>query len=203
MAERKAAAVDGAALTDEERIDWLRLIRSENVGPRSFRSLLRYCRSARAALAQLPDLARRGGAGTLRICSRAEAERELAAARALGVRLVALNEAAYPARLREIDDAPPLIALRGSRAALARPMVAMVGSRNASAAGAKIAAQLAHGLGEAGLVVVSGLARGIDAAAHRASLAAEPSRSSPAGATASTRPSTPPCSRTFSNTARR
>ena len=81
MAETDTAAVDGAALTEEERIDWLRLIRSENVGPRGFRSLLRYCGSARAALAQLPDLARRGGAGTLRICSRAEAERELAAAR--------------------------------------------------------------------------------------------------------------------------
>jgi DNA processing protein len=171
VAETGTAAVDGAALSEDERVDWLRLIRSENVGPRSFKSLLRYCGSARAALAQLPALARRGGAGTVRICSRAEAERELAAARALGVRLIALHEAAYPARLAEIDDAPPLLAVRGNVAALARPMVAMVGSRNASAAGAKIAAQLARGLGEAGIVVVSGLARGIDAAAHRASLA--------------------------------
>jgi DNA processing protein len=170
MAE-PAAAVEGAALTDDERIDWLRLLRSQNVGPRTFRSLLRYCGSARAALARLPDLARRGGAGTLRICSRAEAERELAAARALGVRLIGLSEARYPARLREIDDAPPLLAVRGSRSALARPMVAMVGSRNASGAGAKVAAQLARDLGEAGFAVVSGLARGIDAAAHRASLA--------------------------------
>jgi len=161
----------GAALSDEERLDWLRLIRSENVGPRSFRSLLRYCGSARRALAQLPELARRGGAASVRICSRAEAERELAAARALGVGLVGLGEADYPARLAEIDDAPPLIAVRGDLAALARPMVAMVGSRNASAAGAKIAAQLARDLGAAGFVVVSGLARGIDAAAHRASLA--------------------------------
>ena len=161
----------GAALSDEERIDWLRLLRSENVGPRSFRSLLRYCGSARAALAQLPELARRGGAGTVRICSRAEAERELAAARALGVRLLGLREAEYPARLAEIDDAPPLLAVRGNLTALARPMVAMVGSRNASAAGAKIAAQLARDLGAAGLVIVSGLARGIDAAVHRASLA--------------------------------
>jgi DNA processing protein len=107
----------------------------------------------------------------VRICSRAEAERELAAARALGVGLVGLREAEYPARLAEIDDAPPLIAVRGNLAALGRPMVAMVGSRNASAAGAKIAAQLARDLGAAGFVVVSGLARGIDAAAHRASLA--------------------------------
>jgi DNA processing protein len=164
-------AIDGAALSDEERIDWLRLIRSENVGPRSFASLLRYYGSARAALAQLPELARRGGAATVRICSRAEAERELAAARALGVCLVGLREPAYPARLAEIDDAPPLLAVRGKLSALARPMLAMVGSRNASAAGAKIAAQLARDLGAAGFVVVSGLARGIDAAAHRASLA--------------------------------
>jgi DNA processing protein len=165
------AAVDGAALSEEERIDWLRLIRSENVGPRSFASLLRYCGSAHAALAQLPELARRGGARAVSICSRAEAERELAAARALGVCLVGLREAAYPTRLAEIDDAPPLLAVRGKLAALTRPMVAMVGSRNASAAGAKIAAQLARDLGAAGFVVVSGLARGIDAAAHRASLA--------------------------------
>jgi DNA processing protein len=165
------AAAEGAALSEDERIDWLRLLRSQNVGPRTFRSLLRYCGSARAALARLPDLARRGGAGTLRICSRAEAERELAAARALGVRLIGLREAQYPARLREIDDAPPLLAVRGSRSALTRPMVAMVGSRNASGAGAKVAAQLARDLGEAGFAVVSGLARGIDAAAHRASLA--------------------------------
>jgi len=107
----------------------------------------------------------------VRICSRAEAERELDAARALSVCLVGLREAAYPARLAEIDDAPPLLAVRGKLSALARPMVAMVGSRNASAAGAKIAAQLARDLGAAGFVVVSGLARGIDAAAHRASLA--------------------------------
>ncbi len=170
MAETEAAAVDGAALSEEERIDWLRLIRSENVGPRTFKSLIRYCGSARAALARLPDLARRGGAGHVRICSRGEAERELAAARALGVRLLALHETAYPARLREIDDAPPLLAVRGKLAVLARPMVAMVGSRNASAAGAKIAAQLARDLGAAGLVVASGLARGIDAAAHRAAV---------------------------------
>ena len=171
MPEAGTAPAESAALSDEERLDWLRLIRSENVGPRSFKSLLRYCGSARAALAQLPELARRGGAARVRICSRAEAERELAATRALGVRLVGLREAAYPARLAEIDDAPPLLAVRGGASALARPMIAMVGSRNASAAGAKIAAQLARDLGDAGFIIVSGLARGIDAAAHRASVA--------------------------------
>jgi DNA processing protein len=106
----------------------------------------------------------------VKICSRADAERELKAARALGVRLVALAEPEYPPRLAEIDDAPPLLAVRGEMSALARPMVALVGSRNASAAGAKIGARLARDLGEAGLIIASGLARGIDAAAHRASL---------------------------------
>src|ERR1043166_1321969 len=161
MAEPTTARA-GAALSDEERIDWLRLIRSENVGPRGFRSLLRYFGSARAARAHLPERARRGGASAVRICSRSEAEREFAAARALGICLIGLGEPEYPARLAEIDDAPPLLAVRGKLAALARPMVALVGSRNASAAGAKIAAQLARDLGEAGFMVASGLARGID-----------------------------------------
>jgi DNA processing protein len=159
-------------LTDQERLDWLRLIRSENVGPRTFRALVDHCGSACDALSALPHMARRGGAnGAARICSRPEAEREIEAARSLGVSLVALGEAEYPWRLAMIDDAPPLLAVRGQRAALARPMVAVVGARNASAAGIKLAERLARELGEAGLAVVSGLARGIDAAAHRASLA--------------------------------
>jgi DNA processing protein len=159
-------------LTDEARLDWLRLIRSENVGPRTFRALLDQCGSADAALAELPYMARRGGGnGAARICPRAEAEREIEAARALGVSLVALGESDYPWRLAMIDDAPPLLAVRGNGAALERPMVAVVGARNASAAAIKVAERLARELGEAGLAVVSGLARGIDAAAHRASLA--------------------------------
>ncbi len=162
---------DGIRLTDDERLDWLRLIRSENVGPRTFRALVDHCGSAQAALSALPNLARRGGAsGSARICSRAEAEREIKAARSLGVSFVALGETGYPSRLAMIDDAPPLIAVRGNLATLARPMVAVVGARNASAAGIKLAERLARDLGEAGLAVVSGLARGIDAAAHRASL---------------------------------
>ena len=161
-----------ATLTDEQRLDWLRLSRSENVGPRTFRQLLNRYGSARAALEALPDLARRGGAArAIKICPREEAEREIAAAARLGIGFVALGEPDYPARLRAIDDAPPLVALRGKRAALALPMVAIVGARNASAAGMKFAERIAHGLGEAGFAVVSGLARGIDAAAHRASLA--------------------------------
>jgi DNA processing protein len=133
---------------------------------------LNHCGGARAALEALPDMARRGGAAKpARLCSREDAERELAAAARLGVALVALGEPDYPARLRMIDDAPPIVAVRGKAAALAQPMIAVVGSRNASAAGAKFAERIARGLGDAGFVIVSGLARGIDAAAHRATVA--------------------------------
>lgn len=157
-------------LTDEQRIDWLRLIRSENVGPRTFRALLNQYGGAAVALAALPGLARFGGRGVLRIPTRAEAEAEIAVAAKIGVRLVALGEAEYPSRLREIDDAPPLLAIQGNGAVLAEPAVAIVGARNASAAGMRFAGELARGLGAAGFAVVSGLARGIDSAAHRASL---------------------------------
>ena len=114
-----------ARLTDEQRLDWLRLIRSENVGPRTFRSLLNHYGSARAALEALPELARRGGAArAIRICPRADAEREMEAAQRLDAKFVASSEADYPLRLAAIDDAPPLIAVRGNLAALARPMIA-------------------------------------------------------------------------------
>ena len=161
---------EGVRLTDEQRLDWLRLIRSDNVGPRTFRALINHYGGARAALKAVPDLARRGGAATARIYPRGDAERELKAAAGLGVSLIALGEPDYPARLKMIDDAPPLIAVRGQRDAFARSWVAIVGARNASAAGGKFAERLARDLGEAGFGVVSGLARGIDAAAHRATL---------------------------------
>jgi DNA processing protein len=162
----------GVRLTDEQRLDWLRLIRSDNVGPRTFRALINHFGGARAALAALPDLARRGGAGRpARVCSREDAEREFKAAKSLGVTFCALGEENYPLRLQMIDDAPPLIAIRGNSVALAMPMVAIVGARNASAAGVRFAERLARDLGSEGFAIVSGLARGIDAAAHRASLA--------------------------------
>ena len=162
----------GVHLTNEQRLDWLRLIRSPNIGPRTFRTLINHFGGARAALEALPSLARRGGAsGKPQICTRTDAEREIAAAEKLGVALVASGEPGYPPRLQMIDDAPPLIAIRGQTAALEMPMVAVVGSRNASGAGMKFTQRIARELGEAGFAVVSGLARGIDAAAHRASLA--------------------------------
>jgi DNA processing protein len=157
-------------LTDEQRLDWLRLIRSENVGPRTFRALINQYGGAAAALEALPDLARRGGRLMLKVCSRAEAEKEMAAAARLGVRFIAMGEPDYPKTLQAVDTAPPLIALRGSAEVLAKPAVALVGSRNASASGLTFAERLGRQLGEAGYVVVSGLARGIDTKAHKASL---------------------------------
>ena len=159
-------------LTDAQRIDWLRLIRSDNVGPRTFRSLVNHFGSARTALERLPDLARRGGAARPgRICSEDDARAELAASLRLGVSLIAPGEAGYPPRLAALDDAPPLLGVRGAQEVLMRPMIAIVGSRNASGAGLKFAAHLARELGEAGFVIASGLARGVDQAAHRASIA--------------------------------
>lgn len=158
-------------LTDEQRIDWLRLIRTENVGPRTFRTLINQFGGAGRAIKRLPELARRGGRASLGVPSRAEAEAEIAASARLGVFFVAIGEADYPPRLRETDDAPPLLAVRGRASALTQAAVAIVGARNASAAGTRFTATLARELGEAGFVIVSGLARGIDSAGHRASLA--------------------------------
>jgi DNA processing protein len=158
-------------LTDAERLDWLRLIRSEYVGPISFRHLLRRFGSARAALEALPELARRGGgARAPRLFPKAEAEREIEALDQLGARLVGRDEPAYPAALAAIDDAPPLLSLLGDAALLGRQAVAIVGARNASANGRRLAEDIARELGAAGFVVASGLARGIDHAAHRGSL---------------------------------
>jgi DNA processing protein len=158
-------------LTDQQRFDWLRLTRSENVGPRTFRALVTNCGGVAAALKALPELARRGGAKRpIRIASVEEIEKELIAARRFGVRFVALGEPDYPPALQEIDSAPPILALRGQAGVLRKAAVAIVGSRNASAAGLTFAERLARGVGQAGFVIVSGLARGIDQRAHMASL---------------------------------
>ncbi len=162
----------GVRLSDDQRFDWLRLIRSENVGPRTFRALINNCGGARAALEALPELARRGGAKRpIRVAGVEEIERELALARKNGVRFIALGEPEYPPALRRIESAPPILALSGREEALQQPAIAIVGSRNASAAGLTFADRLARGLGQAGYVVVSGLARGIDQRGHVAALA--------------------------------
>lgn len=156
-------------LTDRQRFDWLRLIRSENVGPRTFRALLNQFGGAAAALDALPELARRSGR-SLRLCSEAEAAREMERMEKIGARFIAYGEPEYPLALQATNLAPPLLAMKGNAEALSKPMMAIVGARNASALGLRLAKTLAGELGEAGLVIASGLARGVDAAAHEGSL---------------------------------
>jgi DNA processing protein len=159
-------------LSDEERLDWLRLIRSENIGPIVFDQLLEAFGSATDALEALPDLSRKGGLKrAIRICSAAEAQAELDSALAIGARSVAKREPDYPALLRHIDSAPPLIYIKGNVELLRRETIAIVGSRNASANGKRLARIFATDLAGAGFTIVSGLARGIDTAAHEAALA--------------------------------
>ena len=154
-----------------EAIDRLRLARTEGVGPITFRRLLRRYRSATEAIAALPELARAGGrAGPLAVPAAAQAEREMAQAARLGARLVLLDAPDYPPLLALLEDAPPVLTVLGDPAAVAPRAVALVGSRNASINGQRIAEALAQELAEAGLTVVSGLARGIDAAAHEGAL---------------------------------
>ena len=161
----------GPRLTDRQRLHWLRLIRTENVGPASFRDLVNRFGSAEAAIAMLPELTLRGGASRpVRIPSIREAETEMEAAARFGARFVAIGEPDYPAMLRRMELPPPLVAIAGSAEVFRPPAVAIVGARNASASGARIARTLAAELGRAGYTVVSGLARGIDAAAHQGSL---------------------------------
>ncbi len=177
----------GVWLTDQQRRNWLKLIRSENVGPATFRSLVNHFGSAAMALDALPELARRGGARSrIRIAEDAEIDRELEIAAGMGARFVALGEPDYPKYLRAVEGPPPILAVQGGTNPLLgvgdrapglfdpglgeRATVAIVGSRNASLSGRKFAGMLARTAGEAGFIVISGLARGIDAAAHQAAL---------------------------------
>jgi DNA processing protein len=163
--------VTGARLSDEQRLDWLQLIRSENIGPRTFRTLINRFGGARAALEALPDLvARHGGGRQIRIAPRDACEREYEAAQRMGARFLVLGDSEFPRALREIDAPPPLICMIGDPAVFARPMVSVVGSRNASAAGLAFTDRLVRELAQADLVIASGLARGVDQRAHRASL---------------------------------
>ena len=158
-------------LSSAERRDWLRLSRTENVGPVAFGQLLARFGTAARALDALPDLARRGGRSQgLKPLSIDEADRELAAGERLGARLLAVVEPDFPRMLAAVDPPPPLIWTRGDAALLKRPAVAIVGARIASAAGQRFARGLAAELGRAGLVIASGLARGIDGAAHEGAL---------------------------------
>ncbi|MEZ5900484.1 MAG: DNA-processing protein DprA [Hyphomicrobiaceae bacterium] len=168
----RPAPLPVATLDPAERLACLRLIRSENVGPVTFRELINTYGGATKALEVLPGLARRAGRGkTIRVCSEHQASAELEAAQACGATPIFTIEPNYPARLAMLDAPPPLLYVKGRAQLLNAPSVAIVGSRESSAAGIKLARHFANGLGDAGYCVVSGLARGIDGAAHDTALA--------------------------------
>ena len=151
-------------------VDRLRLVRSPGIGPVTYRQLIARFGSASAALDAVPDLAARGGGKAPRLVSREEAEREIGRVEAFGARYLVLGQGLYPRELAELDDAPPLLTVKGDLKLLDKPLIAIVGARNASAAASRFARQLAYDLGQEGVVVVSGLARGIDSAAHDGSI---------------------------------
>jgi DNA processing protein len=165
------APLPQAPLDDAQRLACLRLIRSDNVGPVTFRELINHFGGAEAALATLPELSRRGGRQSIRICPRDQAEAELAAAARIGAAPLFTIEPGYPPALAALDAPPPLLYVKGNTALLTRPVFAIVGARDASAAGQKLARTFAARVGAAGCVIASGLARGIDRAAHEAALA--------------------------------
>lgn len=160
-----------ARLTPRQRLSWLRLIRSENVGPATFRAIVNEFGGAEAAIEALPMLSRRGGrTQSIRLCTEEEAEAELEAAEHLGANLVAIGEPGYPPALAQVDAPPPLLYAKGRLDLADIPIVAIVGARNGSAVGQKFTRGLATELGLEGFVIASGLARGIDTAAHLAAL---------------------------------
>lgn len=168
----KADAIESQPrLSDRQRIAWLRLIRTPNVGPVTFRELVNRFGSAEQALQMLLKMASSGGANhRVNIPSEQVAKAELSAVRAFGADVVAIGEAGYPPMLRKMDQPPPLVTVKGTPGVFALPATAIVGARNASLAGIKMAQMLATDLGKAGYCVVSGMARGIDTAAHRGAL---------------------------------
>lgn len=182
---QSTAPLHHQSLNDQQRFDWLRLIRSRNVGPVTFRDLLNHYGSARAAIKALEarqeeqssynsggesNIGVKSGRGRFQLACPREIEQELARAHKFRAHIVALGEAGYPRWLQAIGGGPPIIYVKGDLSLAERPSAAIVGSRNASGAGLKFAGQLANELGKNGLVVTSGLARGIDGAVHQASL---------------------------------
>ena len=158
-------------LPDNERRDWIRLARTQNIGPVTFAQLLKRFGSPAAALDALPEIARRAGRGRpIVVPAIDEIDAEIEATQRYGARIVASCEADFPPLLRTLAPPPPILTLLGRAPLAAQPTVAIVGARNASAAGRKLARDIAAGLGEAGFVTVSGLALGIDGEAHAATL---------------------------------
>ncbi len=158
-------------LSEQEKFDYVRLIRSENVGPITFFKLIELFGSASEALQHAPELAKKGGKRTLKICPAKEVQKELKKAEDAKAKIVALPEPDYPPLLRHVDDPPPILYVLGYSNLLRKKSVAIVGARNASALGKSTAKQFAYDLGASGVCIVSGLARGIDAAAHEGALA--------------------------------
>jgi len=156
--------------TEDDRFAWLRLLRSRKVGIATFYQLLGEHGTAQNALAALPEVARSAGIAGYEICPPGVIDAEIKAAKAANARLLCLGVGAYPKWLAKIDDAPPLLWAIGDTGLLARPAIALVGARNASSLGTRMARALARGLGEQGYVIASGLARGVDGAAHLAAL---------------------------------
>jgi DNA processing protein len=158
------------ALSPAERIAWLRLARTDSIGPATFATLRARFPDIREACDAAPRLARRGGARELKIPDEASAKAEMDRLDRLRGRIIASIEPEFPPGLAALDPPPPVISVLGNLALLQREMIALVGARNASGLGIKLAGMIAADLGRAGLVVVSGMARGIDHAAHRAAL---------------------------------
>jgi len=156
--------------TEDDQGSWLRLLRSPRVGPATFVRLMAEHGNAAAALLALPDVARAAGVDSYSPCPPGVALAELRAGQAAGARMICLSDPAYPPALAAIADAPPILWVMGDPAILSRPMLAVVGARNASSLGGRMARALARDLGEAGYVIISGLARGIDTVAHTATL---------------------------------
>ncbi|WP_111559763.1 DNA-processing protein DprA [Paracoccus sediminilitoris] len=159
------------SISADDDLSILRLIRSRRVGPTTFHRLIAEHGSARAALTALPDIAAQSGVSGYQVCPEGVAATELAAGRRAGAHLIRCDSPLYPASLRDIDGAPAILWVRGDARLLSASVVAVIGARNASSLGLRMARGMAAGLGEQGLVVAAGLARGIDATAHAASLA--------------------------------
>lgn len=156
--------------TEDHRVDWLRLLRSRRVGATTFHRLIREHGTARAALDALPEVAREAGVEKYEICPEGVVLAEMKAARLKGARMLCFGAPGYPKQLMDLADAPPVLWAIGNTDILDRDMIALVGARNASSLGTRMAKTLAKGLGDAGYVVASGLARGIDTAAHHSAL---------------------------------
>ena len=156
--------------TQADYIQWIRLIRSRRVGPATFHRLMRTHGSVEAAIDALPGIAKQAGVQNYAPCPFDVAEAELLEAQQKGYRLICFGSSDYPALLADTNDAPPLLWAKGNITCLAKPSIALVGARNASSLGRRMTHMMAEGLAEAGFSVISGLARGIDAAAHTASL---------------------------------